>query len=73
MKIKYCRKIYASLLKQYCIETEIINMLQGRIGKDIFLRHYMTPSSNFKMMSWLLYSRAAKTNRIMILIEKLLT
>lgn len=48
MHIKYCRKIHASYLKQYGIETEIINMLQGRIGKDIFLRHYMTPNSNFK-------------------------
>lgn len=25
-----------------------INMLQGRIGKNIFLRHYMTPNSDFK-------------------------
>ncbi|HEX6280589.1 MAG TPA: integrase [Nitrososphaera sp.] len=48
MQIKYCRKIFASYLKQHGIDTEIINMLQGRIGKDIFLRHYMTPSSNFK-------------------------
>jgi intergrase/recombinase len=48
MHIKYCRKIYASWLKQYGIDTEIINMLQGRLGKDIFLRHYMTPNSNFK-------------------------
>jgi hypothetical protein len=23
-------------------------MLQGRTGKDIFIRHYMTPNSNFK-------------------------
>lgn len=48
MKIKYCRKIYASYLKQSGIETEIINMLQGRIGKDIFIRHYMMPSSSYK-------------------------
>jgi len=46
MHIKYCRKIFASYLKQYGIETEIINMLQGRRGKDIFLRHYYTPSIN---------------------------
>jgi intergrase/recombinase len=48
MHIKYCRRIYASWLKQSSIETEIIDMLQGRIGKDIFIRHYMTPNSNFK-------------------------
>jgi hypothetical protein len=48
MHIKYCRKIHASFLKQSGIETEIINMLQGRIGKDIFLRHYYSPNNNFK-------------------------
>jgi len=47
MKLKYCRKIYASCLKQCGIETEIINMLQGRIGKDIFLRHYYSPNNNY--------------------------
>jgi intergrase/recombinase len=48
MHIKYCRKIHVSGLRQCGVETEIINMLQGRIGKDIFLRHYMSPNSNFK-------------------------
>ena len=48
MHIKYCRKIYASYLKQCGIETEIINMLQGRIGKDIFLRHYYSPSVDYR-------------------------
>jgi intergrase/recombinase len=48
MKIKYCRKIHASYLRQSGIEPEIINMIQGRIGKDIFLRHYLTPDSSFK-------------------------
>ena len=48
MKIKYCRKIHASYLRQSGIESEIINMLQGRVGKDIFLRHYYSPDNNFK-------------------------
>lgn len=48
MHIKYCRKIYASYLKHCGIETEIINMLQGRIGKDIFLRHYYSPSLDYR-------------------------
>lgn len=48
MHIKYARKIYASWLKQYGIETEIIDALQGRIGKSIFLKHYMTPHSSYK-------------------------
>lgn len=48
MRIKYCRKIYASWLRQSGIEAEIIDMLQGRIGKNIFIRHYMTPSNSYR-------------------------
>jgi intergrase/recombinase len=48
MNIKYCRKTHASYLRQSGIESESINMIQGRIGKDIFFRHYLTPDSSFK-------------------------
>jgi hypothetical protein len=48
MQLKYCRKIYASFLRQQGLQPEIIDMLQGRIGKNIFLRHYLTPSSSYK-------------------------
>jgi intergrase/recombinase len=48
MQLKYCRKIYASFLRQQGVQPEIIDMLQGRIGKNIFLRHYLTPSSSYK-------------------------
>jgi hypothetical protein len=48
MKIKYCRNIHASYLRQSGIEPEIVNMLQGRIGKDIFLRHYYSPSVSYR-------------------------
>jgi len=47
MRIKYCRKIYASWLRQSGIEPEIIDMLSGRMGKNIFLRHYYRPSSDY--------------------------
>jgi intergrase/recombinase len=47
MRIKYCRKIYASWLRQSGIEPEIIDMLSGRVGKNIFLRHYYRPSSEY--------------------------
>jgi hypothetical protein len=40
--------IYASFLRQQGIQPEIIDMLPGRIGKNIFLRHYLTPSSSYK-------------------------
>jgi intergrase/recombinase len=48
IQLKYCRKIYASFLRQQGLQPEIIDMLQGRIGKNIFLRHYLTPSSSYK-------------------------
>jgi intergrase/recombinase len=46
MRIKYCRKIYTSWLRQSGIEPEIVDMLSGRVGKNIFLRHYYWPSSD---------------------------
>jgi len=48
MRIKYCRKIFASYLRQSGIEPEIIDMLSGRVGKSIFLRHYYRPSLSYK-------------------------
>jgi len=48
MKVKYCRKIYASYLRQSGIESEIIDMLSGRVGKNIFLRHYYRPGLDYK-------------------------
>src|SRR5215217_7723257 len=48
MRVKYCRKIQGSFLRQQGIQPEIIDMLQGRIGENIFLRHYMVPSTDFK-------------------------
>jgi hypothetical protein len=49
MRLKYCRKIHASWLHR-CggISSDLIDMLQGRIGKNIFLKHYLTPSTDFK-------------------------
>lgn len=44
-KLNYSRKIYASYLRQYGnVETELIDLLQGRIGKSVFVRHYYRPS-----------------------------
>jgi intergrase/recombinase len=48
MQLKYCRKIYASWLHKYGISDSLIDMLQGRMGKNIFLKHYLTPSSDYK-------------------------
>jgi intergrase/recombinase len=37
------RKIYATYLRQRGIEIEIIDLLQGRIPNNIFLKHYFRP------------------------------
>lgn len=44
----YCRKIFASWLRQSGIESEIVDLLQGRVGKNIFLRNYYRPSLEYK-------------------------
>jgi intergrase/recombinase len=48
MRLKYCRKIYASYLHRCGVSSDLINILQGKIGKNIFLRHYLVPSNNYK-------------------------
>jgi hypothetical protein len=48
MRVKYARKIHASWLHKCGISSDLIDMLQGRIEKNIFLRHYLTPSSDYK-------------------------
>ncbi len=48
MQLKYCRKIFASYLRQAGIESEIVDLLQGRVPKSVFARHYFTPSLDYK-------------------------
>ena len=41
----YCRKIYSSWLRQSGgIESEIVDLLSGRVPKSVFARHYFTPA-----------------------------
>ena len=42
MQLKYCLKIYASYLRQNGIESEVVDLLQGRVPKSVFARHYFT-------------------------------
>ena len=44
----YCGKIYASWLRQSGIESEIVDLLQGRVSKTVFARHYFTPSLDYR-------------------------
>jgi hypothetical protein len=48
MRLKYCRKIYASWLHKQGISSDLIDALQGRISSSIFLKHYLVPSSTYK-------------------------
>ena len=48
MQMKYCRKIYASYLRQAGIESEIVDLLQGRKPRAVFARHYSRPNADYK-------------------------
>ncbi len=43
MNMSYCRKIFATYLRMNQVEVEIIDLLQGRIPKSVFARHYYRP------------------------------
>lgn len=43
MQMNYCGKIFATYLRTKGIEQEIIDLLQGRIPKNIFVKHYYKP------------------------------
>jgi intergrase/recombinase len=42
-KMSYCRKIFATFLKNKGVETEIKDLLQARISRSIFAKHYYRP------------------------------
>jgi hypothetical protein len=46
MNIYYCRKVFATYLKNKDIEPEIIDLLQGRISSSVFVNHYYRPDIN---------------------------
>ena len=41
--LNYCRKIFATYLRTNGVEQEVIDLLQGRLPKSIFLRYYYRP------------------------------
>ena len=43
MNMNYCRKIFATFMRNNGIEQEVIDLLQGRIPKSVFVRHYYKP------------------------------
>jgi intergrase/recombinase len=43
--MRYCRKLFASHLIKSGIDSTTVDMLQGRVGKSVLVRHYQTPDS----------------------------
>jgi intergrase/recombinase len=43
--MRYYRKLFASHLIKSGIDSTTVDMLQGRVGKSVLLRHYQTPDS----------------------------
>ena len=41
--MNYCRKIFATYLRNNGLEQEIIDLLQGRLLKSVFVRYYYRP------------------------------
>ena len=49
MQMKYCRKIFASYLRQSAgIPSETVDLLSGRVPKSVFARHYFAPSVDYR-------------------------
>jgi len=48
MDMRYCRKIFASHLRNEGIHPEIVDMLQGRVSQSILTRHYLVPKPSFR-------------------------
>jgi intergrase/recombinase len=46
MKMYFCRKVFATFLRNQGIEQEIIDLLQGRISNGVFVNHYYRPNIN---------------------------
>ncbi|HET6589673.1 MAG TPA: integrase [Candidatus Nitrosocosmicus sp.] len=46
MNMYYCRKVFATYLRNKGIEPEIIDLLQGRISGSVFVIHYYRPDIN---------------------------
>ena len=63
MNMYYCRKVFATYLRNEGIESEIIDLLQGRISSSVFVRHYYRPDSS-KFVE--IRTKLAKLHRLII-------
>jgi hypothetical protein len=44
----YCRKIFGSWLRKEGIESETVDLLQGRVPRTVFARNYFSPDSSLR-------------------------
>jgi intergrase/recombinase len=59
IRMSFCRKIFATFLRTQGVQQEIIDLLEGVIPRNVFVRHYYRP--NF----------AEESNRVSKLLPKL--
>jgi hypothetical protein len=52
----FCRKIFATHLRNSGIEPEIIDLLQGRLPKSVFGKYYFRPDFNHRNINECLIS-----------------
>lgn len=48
MDMRFARKIHASWLIQSGIDSNTVDMLQGRVPRSVLMQHYVTPNSDLK-------------------------
>jgi intergrase/recombinase len=48
MDMRYCRKIFASWLHKHGVSDVLIDLLQGRVGKSVLVKHYIQPGQDYK-------------------------
>ena len=56
MNMAFCRKIFATHLRNNGIEPEIIDLLQGRLPKSVFAKFYFRPDFNHSNVTYCLMS-----------------
>jgi intergrase/recombinase len=58
LNINYCRKIFATYLRKNGVDPEVIDLLQGRISRSVFAKHYYRPeiSEEFRKVREILSS-----------------
>jgi intergrase/recombinase len=49
MEMGFCRKLFDSYLRQSGIESEIVDLLQERVSKSVFARHYFIPKLEYRV------------------------